>query len=88
MTHTDVRVLRVGDLPPYPELQEKAIHTCKFDRVVILQNGTEQGRATVALLVDLPDGSVAHVETTARMFETVAATVRGACQSWGENISE
>jgi chloramphenicol 3-O-phosphotransferase len=85
VTGVDVRIVRTGDPPPFPELADQTVHYCVIDKVVVLQGGTAAGRSTVALMIQLPDGSWAMAETTARLFEVMAAAVRGACQSWGED---
>lgn len=82
---TEMRVVDLGSPVAYPEVQGKTIHNCELSRGAVLQAGMESGRASVAFLIDLPDGSVAFVQTSARNFEMIAAIVRGACQKWGED---
>lgn len=85
MNHIDVRVVRVGDPAPFPDLAEKTIRQGTVDRFTVLEQGTTGGRASVGIFATLPDGSIAFIETTARLFEMMAGAARGACQSWGED---
>ena len=85
MPFSRVKILRKGDLSPYPELVTKTLHHCELDRVTLLEGGMESGRSSVAIIVDLPDGSAAFIQTSARNFELIAAAVRGGCKSWGED---
>lgn len=82
---SEVKIVAEGDPPPYPDLADKTLHHVGFDRMVVLQGGTTGGRASVMIFAELPDGSFAYLETTARVFEMLAAAVRGACQRWGED---
>lgn len=43
-----------------------------LERVAFIRNGTAQGRATVMVLIRLPDGSTVAGETTWRLFNTAA----------------
>lgn len=76
-------------VPDHPgaqlELQCACCISCEIDAAAVLQAGMESGRASVALFINLPDGSIAFVQTSAIQFERIAAIVRGACQSWGED---
>lgn len=84
--YTHVKILRKTDTKAaFPELGEKTIHYCQLDRVCVLENGMTSGRASVSMTIDLPDGSIAFIQTSARNFEMMAAVIRGACQSWGED---
>lgn len=85
MNHIEVKIVEHGDPPPFPEMAEKKIHVVKIDRCVVLQGGTVGGRASVAIMAEMPDGSWAMIETTARLLEMMAAAVRGACLRWGED---
>jgi hypothetical protein len=85
-TAIEVRVVRRGDPAPFPDLATRRVHAVNLDRAVLLEAGTEGGRASVALIAELPDGSVAMIETTAALFMTLAGAVRGGCASWGEQV--
>ena len=85
---TNIKIVRVGDPAPFHELADKKFHDCRLDRVVLLEKGTTSGRSSVILLIDMPDGSVVQVETTARLFDGIAAALRGGCASWGEDVTK
>ncbi len=82
---THIVVMHKGDPPAFPELADRTMHTCQLDRVAVLQGGMASGRASVFIIVDLPDGSIAAIETSARNVEMIAGAIRGSCQSWGED---
>lgn len=44
----------------------------KLERLGLLRNGTHQGRATVGLVIRLPDGTAVVAETTWRLFNAAA----------------
>ncbi len=44
----------------------------KLERIGLLRNGTSEGRATVGLVIRLPDGTAVVAETTWRLFNTSA----------------
>lgn len=62
--------------PAWPDLEKKRVihlgNDAKPIGVALLAGGTESGRPSVALRLDLPDGSVVIAETTARLFCTAA----------------
>lgn len=49
--------------------------TARIERVGVLPNGTQQGRACVALLIRLPDGTPVIAETTLRLFAVAGRAV-------------
>jgi hypothetical protein len=53
---------------PWTDLDPEAVTEGTLERIGLLRNGTAQGRATVALVVKLDDGSHAVVETTWRLL--------------------
>jgi len=46
--------------------------SARITRVGMVPNGTTQGRATVALVITLPDGRTVLAETTWRLFQGIA----------------
>lgn len=44
----------------------------RLERLGLLRNGTQQGRATIAMVVRLPDGTPVVAETTWRLFNLAA----------------
>lgn len=44
-------------------------------QVAVLPNGTAEGRPSVAIRVDLPDGKIMIAETSARLFCTAAKMI-------------
>lgn len=72
------------DIDPWTDLHDDAAQvidyggdTAKLTRVGILPNGTRSGKATVGLLVELPDGRKVIAETTLALF-LMAARACGA----------
>jgi hypothetical protein len=49
--------------------------TARIERVGILPNATQQGRACVEFLIRLPDGTPVIAETTLRLFNVAARAV-------------
>jgi hypothetical protein len=82
--YCEVKVVYLDSLPLFPELENKKTHRCELNRAAVLQGGMSGGKASVALLAELPDGSVAMIETSAEILMTMAGIVRGACQRWGQ----
>jgi hypothetical protein len=67
------------DKEPWPDL-ENVIDLMGSNapawQIAVLENGTNEGRPTIALRLDLPDGSGSLVtETTARLFCTAARAI-------------
>ena len=56
---------------PWTDIPPSAPHG-KLERIGLLRNGTEQGRATVGLVIKLDDGTHVVAETTWRLFNTSA----------------
>lgn len=54
-----------ADIPP-------AAPQGRLERIGLLRNGTHEGRASVGLVIRLPDGSAVVAETTWRLFRTAA----------------
>lgn len=44
----------------------------KLERIGLLRNGTLEGRATIGLVVRLPDGTAVVAETTWRLFQAAS----------------
>lgn len=61
---------------PWPDLQPAAdagrLLQASLDRIGLLPNGTTGGRASVALVATLPDGTPVVMETTLALFATAA----------------
>jgi hypothetical protein len=56
---------------PWTDIPQTAAQG-RLERIGLLRNGTQQGRATVGLVIRLPDGTAVVAETTWRLF-TVAS---------------
>lgn len=56
----------------WPDIQDKEIIHLSNDappiQVATLEGGLASGRPSIAIRIDLPDGKVVVVETTARLF--------------------
>lgn len=63
------------DIAPWTDLQEAEIPFGNLVRVGVLPNGTREGRATVALVVQLEDGTLVGAQTTLRLFNMAAVAV-------------
>lgn len=82
MKPIDARVVDVGDPPPFEA--SAPLHKVELERFAVLEQGMQSGRASVAFVIQLPDGSTVFAETSARLFLSLAAITRGALQRWGE----
>ena len=52
----------------WDDAKGEVIHTSKEMKVMVLSKGTANGRPTVMIRFDLPDGKTIVGETTARLF--------------------
>lgn len=50
--------------------QDTALGT--LERIGLLRNGTKQGRATIGMIIRLPDGTAVVAETTWRLFNAAS----------------
>jgi len=85
--HAKIHVIRKSDPPVLPISAGKTVHQCQLAHVALLQDGMQSGKSSVAFLVDLPDGSIVFIETSAVMLMAIAGGVRSGCASWGEEVS-
>lgn len=82
MLDLDIRIVGVGDRPPFPDLIDSPeVH---LDAAVVLEAGMASGKPSVALVLTLPDGSKAIAQTSLAIIDGLAATGRGAAQRWEE----
>jgi hypothetical protein len=86
MTPLKITVLREGDVAPRPELASKKVVACTLEEAVIIQKGTTGGKASVALLAPLGNGSYAFIETTSGLVNGLWHAMKGAMESWGETL--
>lgn len=84
MSSVDVRVVDVGGPPAFPELIDKDMVNGTLSRVAVLQAGMESGKASIGLLIDLPNGDVVFVQISAEMLDMINGVSVGARQRWGE----
>jgi hypothetical protein len=84
MTEMEIRISAKGDPPIYPFPHHTKIIVGVWNKVGILQGGMDTVRTSFSLLIDLPDGSVAFVETSARIWDAVNGAIKGANLRWGE----
>ncbi|HEY9413156.1 MAG TPA: hypothetical protein VIQ30_00220 [Pseudonocardia sp.] len=59
------------DLAPWTDIPATTPQG-RLERIGLLRNGTSEGRATVGLVIRLPDGTAVVAETTWRLFNTSA----------------
>lgn len=86
MAPVTVKIVEIGDPPPFPELGAKGVQCVPCDRVAILQGGTTSGLPSVAFLATLPDGSEVMLELTGRLLVTINGALMGAAQRWGVKL--
>jgi hypothetical protein len=69
----------------FPELTDGRVvhHVTSEIGLGTLEGGMGSGLPSVALKIDLPDGSSVLVETSARMFIQAAKLVQARCDAWG-----
>ena len=61
---------------PWVEVDPSTNQSGVVERVGLLRNGTRGGRATVALLIRLEDGSTVVAETTFRLWRIAVAAMK------------
>jgi hypothetical protein len=92
MTTLEVRVLRVGDPPPFPEINKDNLVFCDASKALVLQKGTQNGNSAVSVIAETRDenGEVLYIaiQMTAKTLNYLMSITRGACASWGENVEE
>ncbi|MCU1677690.1 MAG: hypothetical protein JWM93_2448 [Frankiales bacterium] len=66
-----------------PPVAGAPVQMARIERVGLLRHGTQEGRATVTVLVRLPDGSFVLAETTLRNA-AMAARVIAASPAYAE----
>lgn len=64
-----------ADLKTDPSVIDQNGVTAKIERVGVLPNGTNNGRACVEMLILLPDGRRVIAETTLRLFNFAAVAI-------------
>jgi hypothetical protein len=73
----------------FPELMDgrKVHHVTAPIGVGVLDGGMVSGNVSVALKLDLPDGSSVLVETSAKLFVQAAAYIKVRSQAWRKPIT-
>lgn len=76
----DLTVTTNIELDPWTDLGPPmaALREGRLERIGLLPDGTEGGRAVVAMVVVLPDGEHVFVQTTLRIFRATAAALLAA----------
>lgn len=59
------------EMNPWDDLAGRVAHMGKIHRAGVLRHGTRDGRATIAIVVQLEDGNYAIAETTWRLFKAM-----------------
>lgn len=67
----DLKIIMDGD-NAWPDLREKGFHKGLVSGVTILDKGMSSGRPSVAIRIELEDGSSLIAQTSARLFCTAA----------------
>lgn len=70
--------------PIFPEFRQDTKGDAFIVGVGILQGGMLSGKASISMMVQGPGGTIYHVETSAEMFLTLAAGIKGAMARWNE----
>jgi hypothetical protein len=60
----------------WPDLKERGFTEGQFKAVAALPQGTASGKPSVAVRVELPDGTVVVAETTLALFLTAADAIK------------
>ena len=82
MTHVKIDIQALGDPPCCAEFPDIQNGEClKF---VILEKGTIGGKTSCAIVAKGQDGKPVFVQFTGDMFLTMAATLKGARQRFGD----
>ncbi len=85
MIHTSLKIVPANQTEAiFPGTLPAKTVQGTLEGVAILEGGMESGKTSVMLKVDLPDGSVAIVQTSAAMLLTLAAGCRGAMERFGD----
>lgn len=66
--------------PDLLEKRESIIHVTEGMHIAALSSGMESGKPSVAIRIDLPDGSVVIAETSMRLFLGAAEVFRARYQ--------
>lgn len=86
MIHVRVHVVDRGQRPPIQVEDPDGVLHLHVEEAVVLQAGTREGNATVALVGTMDGGRRVVLETTAKILDTVVAASRGARMRWGEAV--
>ena len=74
MPSIDVRYLKVGEPPPFPDV-DPVVHDNQGDwTAVVIESGMESGQPSVALMVPTPQGTVI-LETSLLAFQAAARSL-------------
>jgi hypothetical protein len=66
------------ETPIWNDVEDKKVHHVTTGMSIgVLEEGMKSGKPSVALRIDLPDGSVVFAETSARLFCTAARAITG-----------
>jgi hypothetical protein len=57
---------------PWTDIDLATVGHGRIERIGLLRNGTSEGRASVAMVIRLDDGTAVVAETTWRLFDTSA----------------
>lgn len=87
MYGTQVTITPNVDAAPWTDLGADTTAGA-LERVGILPEGMESGRASVALVVRLPDGSAVIAETSLRLFRVAARAILATPIAVGEPLDD
>ena len=79
-----IQDLKDAGTPLFPEMEKAGFKEGQLESFGILEGGTVGGKASVGINVKMPDGTYVWVQTTADIFEGMAAALRGARQRWAQ----
>jgi hypothetical protein len=87
MPHVAIKIQRKNeaDKPLLPDLPADKIIEAELANFCILEGGMVSGKASVSFHIPLPDGTHVIAQTSAAIFEGMAAALVGAKRNWNNN---
>lgn len=79
-----VRPLEKGQAGVWPEHSALKQVGGEVIGLTPVQGGTKGGKTSVSVVVQLEDGTIVHAQTTAALFLTAAAALRGHMERWND----
>lgn len=74
----DVSIIRDGDPPPFPDIQDPIHLPDQPWRLAVIERGMSSGAPSLVIVIDLPDGKTVIAETSVAVWIAATAGMRGA----------